>query len=391
MRAHRIWYTAVMIAALIIYIVADRREALILLCVLLGMPLVSAGIQLFAMRHISLACSVKPSCVVTQEVPVTFTLRRNNRSPLGPVRIEAVFENSLYRDQSSRYIDLQPCENKTMIFEYPFYAENCGSMKIKVKSMYCYEMLGLFKIKHKVDISKEVLIYPKEMKLHVSLSRRLETRNAGNMYNQDKKGQDVSEVSKLRDYVPGDELHSIHWKLSGKLDHLIVKEFGNPSNYSTLILYEMAKSCNGEKISNQCNDAVLTLAVFLSHAMMEMNLEHNVGRIIAGEFQNMPVYSIHTHEEMTLNLLCTPIEEETNEGDTVYNFMRGNRNNEYTKIIFITPIYGENAIKQLVKEADVTVIHAEQGKKSEYVKSTGYTVIPVDAERYMENVHNIVI
>lgn len=391
MREHRIWYAVMAAAAVIVYIVADRREPLIFLCVLIGMPVLSVGMQLFAMRQIVLECGVKGSCLVTQEVPVCFILHRRSKRPLGAVRIEVRFENILYREEKNCLIDLQPCEKRDMVFEYPFYAENCGSMKITADHMYCYDMMGLFRIKRRADIDEEILVYPKEIKLNVELSHRLERKGIGNMYNQDKKGQDVSEVAALRDYLPGDLLHSIHWKLSGKLDHLVVKEFGNPSDYSTLILYEMAKSCGDRKITNQCNDAVATLTVFLSHSMMEMNLEHNVGRVIGGDFQTVPVYSIHTHEDMTLNLLCSPVVEETHEGDAAYSFMKGNMRSEYTKIVYITSLYDEGSLRQLARETDLTVISVQQGRELGYAMSAGYSVISVDADRYMENVHSIVI
>lgn len=186
-------------------------------------------------------------------------------------------------------------------------------------------------------------------------------------------------------------MNSIHWKLSGKLDELIVREFGQPSNYNTLILYEMMKK-NGEKeIPNSCNNAVLALTVSLSMSMLELNLEHNVGRVLNKDIQIVPVNSMDTYEQMQMNLLCKPIVDEVSGADTVYSFLRGNLRNEYTKIIYITPCYEEHTARQLSREVDLTVLQIVQGRKMDYTASAGYAVISIDVDTYQETMNSVTI
>lgn len=186
-------------------------------------------------------------------------------------------------------------------------------------------------------------------------------------------------------------MNSIHWKLSGKLDQLIVREFGKPSHYNTLILYEMMKRSGETEIPNSYNNAVLALTVSLSLSMLKLNLEHNVGRVLHRDFQVVPVYSIDTCEQMQLNLLCMPIAGEENGADTVYSFLKGNMRNDYTKIIYITPCCEENTARQLSREVDLTVIQIVQGKGMNYTVSAGYAVISVDVDTYQETMNNITI
>ena len=224
----------------------------------------------------------------------------------------------------------------------------------------------------------------------MELLKRPETKNFGELYNQ-KKGQDISEVSGLREYVPGDSMNSIHWKLSGKLDELIVREFGQPSNYNTLILYEMMKRNQEEEIPNSCNNAVLALTVSLSMSMLELNLEHNVGRVMNKDIQIVPVNSMDTYEQMQMNLLCKPIVEEVNSVDTVYSFLRGNLRNEYTKMIYITPCYEESTARQLSRELDLTVLQIVRGRQMDYTASAGYAVISIDVDTYQETMNSVTI
>ena len=388
---HRIWYLAVVIAALISYLAADRQEPLVLLCILVVTPILSAALQWTAMRGIQVVTDVPGTCRMGQEISVGFGLRRKSRMPLGTVRMQVVFENVLYGDKSTAEVWLQPSEQEDMRFVYLFKAVDCGNVKIHVPVIECRDLLGLFRFRRPAGISEEILIYPPEIQINSELLQKPESKSFGEMYDQDRKGQDVSEISGLREYVPGDSMNSIHWKLSGKLDQLIVREFGKPSHYNTLILYEMMKKSGETKIPNSYNNAVLALTVSLSLSMLKLNLEHNVGRVLHRDFQVVPVYSIDTCEQMQLNLLCMPIAGEENVADTVYSFLRGNLRNDYTKIIYITPCYEENTARQLSREVDLTVIQIVQGKGMNYTASAGYAVISVDVDIYQDTMNNITI
>ena len=387
---HRIGYLAVVVTALITYIVADRREPLVLVCILVLMPFLSMILQWTAMRGIAVECRMHGSCRMGQQIAVVLKVTRKSRLPLGAVRILLVFDNILYGDKKEARVWLQPGEHREMTFTYIFEASDCGNVKTSAKTAEYQDLMGLAVFRRPVEISRETLVDPPEIRLNMELLKRPETKSFGEMYNQ-KKGQDISEVSGLREYVPGDSMNSIHWKLSGKLDELIVREFGQPSNYNTLILYEMMKK-NGEKeIPNSCNNAVLALTVSLSMSMLELNLEHNVGRVLNKDIQIVPVNSMDTYEQMQMNLLCKPIVDEVSGADTVYSFLRGNLRNEYTKIIYITPCYEEHTARQLSREVDLTVLQIVQGRKMDYTASAGYAVISIDVDTYQETMNSVTI
>ena len=60
-------------------------------------------------------------------------------------------------------------------------------------------------------------------------------------YAPDRAGYDLSEVYQLREYRPGDSLRQMHWKLSGKLDRLVIREASLPVRRSVLLFWERAQ------------------------------------------------------------------------------------------------------------------------------------------------------
>ena len=57
-------------------------------------------------------------------------------------------------------------------------------------------------------------------------------------YSSDKPGFDLSEPFEYREYNQGDSPRSIHWKLSQKLDKLIIRQGGMPSPTSAVLILD---------------------------------------------------------------------------------------------------------------------------------------------------------
>ena len=391
MRRNRIWYGAACIAALITWIIANKRGILIFLWMMLLIPVLLAVMEATAVRQITLTASIKGSCRVEQENHLNLKLKNNSPFPIGSVQAKVIVNNRLYQQKEEKILILQPTEKHSMSFLLQASPQECGSIRISVPEIYCCDLFGLFRFCKKVDLELETLSYPPKFQSNLQLHRRPQTKNTGEIYDQYRKGYDVSEMFGLRDYAEGDTPGSIHWKLSGKLDKLVVREFAYPSSYSTLILYDMMKNADGVDISNRRNDAVVAFTDALSLRLLEWNYEHHAARVVNGDYQDVPVYSRATHDNMVMNLLCRAIPEKVHTVDTLYYFLRGNLAGRYTKMIYITPEYDENSVRQLAKEIDLTIIHILEDKQFAYTEEKNYSVIPVNAATNCEQIQNIVI
>lgn len=391
MRRNRIWYGIAVGAVLLIYIVANSRETLAFLIGMIVLPAAMAAVQVAALRGFTIQYDLKGSCEIRQKIPLHIRIKKTNRLPMGVTEIEMDYENVMYGEKHTEAIILQPAEKKEMLYSYMLKMEDCGNVKVILKRVKCYDRFGLFCWKYPGETRLDTLVYPAQIRISTELSGKFQTSVAGELYDQTRKGQDVSEVFGLRGYAEGDTLGSIHWKLSGKLDDLVVREFGYPSNYNVLILYDMMRECDGNKIANQRNNAVLALTSALSYSLLEQNLKHNVGRINRKQFQELPVYSVETHEQMVLNLLCMEICKEQQKGEPLQHLLGSELRNRYTKIIYITPEYEEETARKLAGELNLTVIQTMHGRGTSWSDSSGYAVVTVDADHYREKVHNIVI
>ena len=100
-------------------------------------------------------------------------------------------------------------------------------------------LLVIVSLSKKSQTTTEVVIYP-----HGDVTKKgnLSDMSQGMTESEEtmKRGHDFSDVSDVREYIPGDKLMSIHWKLSAKRDILMVKDRVSMSDQQMVILTELS-------------------------------------------------------------------------------------------------------------------------------------------------------
>lgn len=161
--------------------------------------------------------------------------------------------------------------NKDCTFVLP----HCGMHQISIDEPTIMDVFGLsaWRVKHSKDLFVCVMPTP----IHVEAHENGISAAVGDEYSTQRPGYDVSEVFGMRDYMPGDSLRSIHWKLSNKTDNLLVREFGLPLNQKILILVETSLPQNTPQDQHKSIDYMADLAWGVSNACLVDHHEHAIG------------------------------------------------------------------------------------------------------------------
>ena len=125
---------------------------------------------------------------------------------------------------------------KNSRFEIPQDIDQCGKFVYECQGIWLQDIFHLFNVKVEPFAKKSTTVYPKRLHIVAEISQKTvgTPKNEGTM--QNRKGHDPSEMYDIREYVPGDDVRSIHWKLSSKTDSLILREPSDPSHYRVAIL-----------------------------------------------------------------------------------------------------------------------------------------------------------
>lgn len=105
-------------------------------------------------------------------------------------------------------------------------AARSGELEVKVTRLRAADAFGLFTRRLSGEAAARVTICPRLVPS--SEEREAEPSLDASEYSTRRAGADPSETFQIREYVPGDSIRQIHWKLSQKTGRLLVRELGLP-------------------------------------------------------------------------------------------------------------------------------------------------------------------
>lgn len=122
--------------------------------------------------------------------------------------------------------------NKSVTFRYR------GSYAVGVGDLYISDLFRLFTFRKRENVYSTITVYPRKLEFEnppLYSITDVPSDTASPIL-----GADRSEQSGIREYVPGDSLKSIHWKLSSKTQNLQVREFTTNDSRHVWVLCDLA-------------------------------------------------------------------------------------------------------------------------------------------------------
>lgn len=161
--------------------------------------------------------------------------------PMGGIVLKISVENLFYKNNKEYLLNVTNRPFRTTRTAWSFNSLYSGCVRIRIESVIYYDLLRL--VRRRKDIGKEVIveIYPEEKELDMEI-QALSEGNGEDEEVQYKKGTDVSEISGIRQYEPGDSLQSIHWKMTARFDDWMVKEYSMPYTNKLCLVLELFRN-----------------------------------------------------------------------------------------------------------------------------------------------------
>lgn len=211
---------------------------MLLLVIMLASPVVSyvvtkKSIDKFSIKTYSNRASVG------KHVPVDVYFDIENKSiiPVENLKIDIKIHNYFYENKEEYSIIVPSVPMKSRSAKISLSGIYCGRMLVEAVNMKIQDVFGLFEFRKEISCVTEIFIMPSKQdsfeKVNLSVLGVSEDEEL-----QFVKGDDVSQISQIRAYVPGDRLQNIHWKLSAKSEELQVKEFSMPYSEDVILLLE---------------------------------------------------------------------------------------------------------------------------------------------------------
>ena len=134
---------------------------------------------------------------------------------------------------------------------------HCGTVILSLSDAAVQDWFGLYRCALTVQSTRFVTVEPPLFDVRITLAENETVTADSERWSSTHPGHDPSETFGFRTYVPGDPIRQIHWKLSSKLDRLVIREPGMPAARTLLVFWDRsgdaaARDAQAEAVFSVC-------------------------------------------------------------------------------------------------------------------------------------------
>ena len=244
-------------------------SALALAAVLVLIPLGTVPLDLILRKSLEVTVDASGSLRKGDEGLFTVKLRNPTLVPALRVVFEVTADNQLNGERIQQRLHTYVFPMKEQRSELHLRGDYCGRLKISVGKMRLYDCFGLIGIPCMSAAAAHMTIQPETFEPQVQLLPDLSSTDDSDAYSQERPGFDMTETYQIREYIPGDSPKQIHWKLTNKLDRLVVRDPGLPITRNVLVFWERT----GETGDPSLIDAQAEVVISLCRSLMDNGIQ----------------------------------------------------------------------------------------------------------------------
>lgn len=234
-----------------------------------------AGFLLLLNRGRRLQWKVSAGGSSEKNQPFMFKVTARNRGWLPVVFLGLDFDmTNLSNGENlivSENISMGPGAERT--FDLDLKSKYSGVIRLSLDRAYISGILGIVKRQIPVEMEMDYTVFPSISEMNLNQETIAGYDMESFKYSDSKKGNDPGEIFGIREYQPGDSVKTIHWKLSGKLGHIMVREMGFPVENNILILLDRKPVDNSPENVDRITDMFFSLSL----AIAEQGIKHDIG------------------------------------------------------------------------------------------------------------------
>ena len=381
---------ALLYAALLVLLILFSKPFLLAALIVLA---VSAALMALLTRRdarlLRTSVRVKSGGREGETVPMTFTFAPKRRLLAAQsILVEVESRNDMFGVSVHKHLLFDLADDQQ---EYTIGVPLvwCGKVTFRCISVQVRDMFGLFSSRAKPFTEICTVAYPHHVRVSTELSSATvgATRNDGVM--QNRKGSDASEMFDIRDYVPGDDIRTIHWKLSGKTDEMIVRQASDPSHYNIALLPDFGRSHLAGPEAQQELNAAVAIASAIAGQLIRRGVPFCTVVPTKQGVERFEVCTERDFHELLPRWLSFPVQETGGSG--LRYFVMEHLDRYFTRLLIFSAGHYEQELSGLDSRIGVLVLSAVSGIKTARVEGSGSCgIMELPAEQDINEVYRVV-
>ncbi len=240
MKKNKILFASLFVLSLIFIYFYGGKIPYMLFYVIVLLPVISVALTLIAYARFKFVEEIDKRLIVKNDtINYKFSIYNNDLFLYPYISINFYGSDTLFSKQfQTKSFSLLPLKKKTYSFDLT--CKYRGDYMVGVKTIEFEDYLGIFKITYKPEITKIITVNPQLVKLDSLYIKTNYLSESHSLLNN--QYEDITTISDTRKYAYGDSLKKIHWKLSAKMNDLMVKNFEGTSKTNCVLILDLRKN-----------------------------------------------------------------------------------------------------------------------------------------------------
>ena len=256
----RVIYILSLLGALAFFLLYQMWLSWFVLIIVVSILPIAVIISLASSMFIRLEADAFRKVMIGEETQISFTSSGLDAFPFALYCVKVELLETMTGEVSIIRFVSQGNTTDSVILQ----TKHCGTYRFTSAKVKVCDLFGIISVPKRVAVAGEVVVLPTPCvpaampELNGFKAKGLKRSNVPN-----------AEIYDIREYVPGDPLKRIHWKLSAKKDMLMVKESQEETaGHSRLYL---PLTTDREKLDHYLGEVLFTSEYFLKH-----DIEHRI-------------------------------------------------------------------------------------------------------------------
>lgn len=254
-------YSLTLILLILLSLTTGSRWMYALTAFVLLLPPVSLCANLYVRKQL-LGRILLPT-TAAKGTAATGTILFQNRGWLPAMKLycKVGLINDLTREEQTLELISAIGPRKESRHDFQIESPYCGRIYVSVQSVRILDYFGLFAWNVPMKAQARITILPELFSSDVTITSMSAVADDSTV---SRRGDDRTEVFQLREYQSGDDVRQIHWKLSSKLDNLLLREPSQSVSRSLLVFWDKRDACPPETM-----DALAETAASVCQALCD--------------------------------------------------------------------------------------------------------------------------
>jgi|GEM_PF-5401966 len=264
----RVLVTVWLIAAIILYIFTGTLYSALLVSAAVVFPCAALVLGAISAKRVRISLVVPAKIKKGEPALCTLVLENGSIIPLFHAALTVKVRNNLTSKEQIVPITISAGPNKKALYEFIFESTSCGQYEFICEQFKIMDFLRLRSIRRNAGIKETRVSMPDTFQTQVFFSDADSSLGSGDTSNINKKGSDHTDPLQYRDFVDGDPMNRINYKLSFKYERYMIADGSQPRKEAYLVLWNGGLPPEGASpsVSDALAEAFISICMFLADA-----------------------------------------------------------------------------------------------------------------------------